>query len=274
MTNIFTNHFTKQQNMNTDETGGGFSPLDEPVVETKKKSTSSDVPYEKIPESEVSGEATKDAPEFKLPNYDDVPSTEVPFDEPKSGGEAPVEEQKQEETKIPDNFSKEFSEYSAKWLVDVYFRLFVAGVKQYSKIDKAEVLKAVNAGVIRPEFIKFIDEANDNVDDNIKVSEEEKEFIIEPLKYFLQVKKIQLAPEWMVLTSLAMVSGSIFLNAMDIKEQNKAIIEKIVKESTKIRDEEKRKEKKKAPQNVEDVTEEKTSDGAEFHNAEELPNDD
>ncbi len=67
------------------------------------------------------------------------------------------------------------------------------------------------------------------------MSESEKKFVIEPLKYFMEVKKIQLKPEWMFLTSLLVVSGSLFMSAMDVKKQGKTILDRIIKESADIK---------------------------------------
>lgn len=242
------------------EENEGFSPFSAPLREKKKD----EVKFEEIPESELhegetGGEGKKnpnnpqDAPEFIPPVFDDIPSADF-GEEGEEGEENEEEEEESHETEVPDAFSEEFSEYTAKWLVDIYFRLFLAGVKQYCKIDRSEVLKAINEGYIHPKFLKFVDEANDNVDDNIKITDDEKNFIIEPLKYFMKIKKIKLKPEYMVLTSLVMVSGSIFMNSMDLKEQNRTILDKIMKESSDIKRAEEKERTKSEPQNVESFT--------------------
>jgi len=237
-----------------------FSPFDAPIKGSRKIGQDQKVPVEEInsnefseqkqqpppqqpPQEDVGQDHTtatppKDAPEFQIPKFDDVPEADMGSF---GSEEATVEEggedaEKGGTTDVPESFSTEFSEYTAKWLVDIYFRLFIAGIKEYAKIDRTEVLKAVNEGYIDSKFIKFIDEANENVDSNVEISESEKEFIIEPLKYFLEIKKIQLKPEYMVLISLVIVSGSIFMNAQDLKSQNREVLDKIIEESRNIRE--------------------------------------
>jgi len=239
------------------ESNEKFSPFDAPIKGSRKISPDQSVPVEEIGSDEFQQPKTappspsqedigrdptqkappQDAPEFQIPKFDDVPEAdmgsfgqeEATIDEGGEEGEASGT------TEMPEGFSEEFSEYTAKWLVDIYFRLFIAGIKEYAKIDRTEVLKAVNEGYIDSKFLKFIDEANENVDSNVSISEDEKDFIIEPLKYFLKIKKIQLRPEYMVLISLVIVSGSIFMNAQDLKSQNREVLDKIIEESRKIR---------------------------------------
>lgn len=211
---------------------------------------------EPITDAELDGkketDIPKDAPTFEIPKFDEVPNADInsggfgggdPLAPggassgggggkgPGNGGSGSASDG----TKVDNGFAKEFSEYTAKWLVDIFFRLLIKGFQQYAKIDKAEILKAVNDGFIDPRFIKFVDEANSNVEKSINVSEEEKKFVIEPLKYFLEVKKIQLKPEWMFITGLLMVGGGLFIRAMDAKNENKVMLDKIIKESAEIR---------------------------------------
>jgi hypothetical protein len=181
--------------------------------------------------------------------------------------------------------------------VDIFFRLLIAGFQQYAKIDKVEIIKAVDDGYIDARFLKFVDEANDNVEKSINVTDDEKKFVIEPLKYFLEVKKIQLKPEWMFITGLLMVGGGMFIKAMDIKNQNKAMLDKIIKESAAIRENErvsksesnykKRNTEPNFAENIENFvppvntssnnsnfTSPKSSGGVEIVDVEELDNDD
>ena len=235
-----------------------FSPFDAPVKEPNTAKTSDGIKIEQISDAELGGkpggevpkpkgDSPNDVPEFKIPNFDDVPegnfgspSTQNPFsDDPMmgGGGNGGGGSSSTSSAEIPDGFAKEFSEYTAKWLVDIFFRLLITAVKQYAKIDKSEILNAVNQGLIDARFVKFIDDANENVDKNIKVTDDEKAFVIEPLKYFIQVKKVQLKPEWMFVTSLLMVSGNLVIQAIDLKKQNKQLIDQIINESQKIREE-------------------------------------
>lgn len=238
-----------------------YSPFDAPVRELKtlKPETSGGIKMEQIPESEVSGEQKPDiptdAPTFEIPTFAEIPSSnsgENPgFGQgdpnapgsssatsssggggnnagtggPKTGGGS------SEETKVDPAFAREFSEYTAKWLIDIFFKLVIGAFVQYAKINTVEVKKAINEGSIDPFFSKFIEDANYKVERDLKVSEDEKKFVIEPLKYFLEVKKVQLKPEWMFLTSLAMVTGSIAIKAHGIKTENKVMLDKIIKES-------------------------------------------
>lgn len=219
-----------------------FSPFDAPLKGSKKIV---DVPYEEIHETPPAdpGASTfsstpppQDAPEFEVPNYDDVPTADMgDFDNfgetPSSGGMGGSDDT----IPPPDGFNKEFSTYTAKWLVDIYFKLLLTGITEYAKIDRREIQKAVHDGLIDERFLKFVDEANANVDNELTISDEEKEFIIEPLQFLLEQKKIQFKPEYMVLASLVIVSGSLFMNAQDIKNQNAMVLDKIVEESRNIR---------------------------------------
>ena len=250
-----------------------FSPFDAPLRGSKKVV---DVPYEEIvdaPPASPGGSTFSseppptDAPTFEVPNYDDVPTADMGdfggFDE---GG---ATDTKDETIAPPDGFNKEFSEYTAKWLVDIYFRLFLTGVKEYAKIDRREVVNAVHSGLIDERFLKFVDEANANVDNELSISDEEKEFIIEPLQFLLDQKKIQFKPEYMVLASLVIVSGSIFMNAQDIKTQNAMVIDKIVEESKNIRTTKSSEKKQKTDEatptaSMEDFTIQNDSGEAEF----------
>ena len=234
-----------------------FSPFDAPVKEPSTlKTDPSGIKMEKITDSELDGsrkvDAPKDAPVFEIPKFDEIPNIDSngfggadPFAPGSSsgggngmgGGGNSGGGSKAEEIKVDNAFAKEFSDYTAKWLVDIFFRLVLAAFRQFAKIDKAEFVKAVQDGYIDERFLKFVDEANDNVDKSINVTDDEKKFVIEPLKYFLEVKKVQLKPEWMFLVGILMVTGGLFIKAMDIKKDNKALLDKIIKESAKIREE-------------------------------------
>jgi hypothetical protein len=235
-----------------------FSPFEAPVKEPKlnKTETSGGIRMEPITDAELDGkpaDVPKDAPTFQIPKFDEIPNAPLggggfgagdPMAPGASnsggggGGNGPGSNNTAADgTKVDSGFAKEFSEYTAKWLVDIFFRLLIAGFQQYAKIDKVEIIKAVDDGFIDKRFLNFVDEANSNVEKSISVSDDEKKFVIEPLKYFLEVKKIQLKPEWMFVTGLLMVGGGLFIKAMDIKNQNKAMLDKIIKESAKIREE-------------------------------------
>lgn len=229
------------------DSGFGFSPFDSPVTDTKKQ----DIKIEKIEEAEIMGESTsttqketpKDAPEFNPPDFDSVDDG-GDFADFSDGGGIPGEKGsggETEEVEVPSGFSKEFTDYSAKWLVDIYFKLFIGGLKAYCKIDKSEIQRGINSGLIHPKFVKYVDDANDKIDNGIDVSEQEKDFIIEPLKFYMESKKIQMKPEYMVLGSFIMVSAGLFMSAMDMRKQNQLIVEQIIMESEKIRSEERAK---------------------------------
>jgi hypothetical protein len=257
--------------MDENNGGTGFSPFDAPIKDTTKKpGASSDVKMEEISEAEATGQnqdngefneggegagqteggdgnppgaqpppppEPKDAPAFQPPNFNDVPGYQAP--PPGEGGEDPTSDEpagggKEETTKVPEGFSKEFADYTAEWLVDIYFKLFLGAIRNYCKIDKTEVLRAVNKGIINPKFVKFIENINNKVDSELDVTEEEKKFVIEPLQQFIVMKKIAVKPEYLMLGSLIMVSGTIFLRAQELKEQNKIILDQILKESADI----------------------------------------
>lgn len=241
-----------------------YSPFDAPVKEPvtlKKQETSGGVKMEQITEAELNGgggakvDEPLDAPTFEIPKFDEIPpaggggggfGAGDPFapgsanDTSSGGGNkggGGGGTSSSEGTKVDDGFAKEFSEYSAKWLVDIFFKLLIAGFVQYAKIDKIEVIKAINEGQIHPSFLKFVDEANNNVTKSINVTDDEKKFVIEPLKYFLEVKKVKLQPQWMFIVGLLMVGGTVFLRAKEVKDENKALLDKMISESQKIREE-------------------------------------
>jgi hypothetical protein len=292
-----------------------YSPFDAPVKEPKtiKTETSGGIKMEPITDAELDGKKAdipKDAPTFEIPRFDEIPNAEfgkggfgagdpmAPGAGPGNGGSGTGGGgNKTESSTVDSGFAKEFSEYTAKWLVDIFFRLLIAGFQQYAKIDKVEIIKAVDDGYIDARFLKFVDEANENVEKSINVTDDEKKFVIEPLKYFLEVKKIQLKPEWMFITGLLMVGGGMFIKAMDIKNQNKAMLDKIIKESAAIREQErmsksesnynKRNTEPNFAENVENFvppvnnssnnsnfTSPKSSGGVEIVDVEELDNDD
>jgi hypothetical protein len=235
-----------------------FSPFDAPVKEPHSgKTDPSGIKMEKITDAELDGkkggsfDAPKDAPVFEIPQFDEIPEGKFnggfqadPFAPGSSDDNGKTSNSNGggnggggggESTKVDSAFAKEFSDYTAKWLVDIFFRLVLAAFRKFAQIDKSEIVKAIEQGFIDERFLKFIDEANDNVEKSINVTEDEKKFVIEPLKYFLEVKKVQLKPEWMFLVGLLMVTGGLFIKAMDIKKDNKALIDKIIKESADIK---------------------------------------
>lgn len=236
-----------------------FSPFDSPVKEpstTRPSETSGGIKMEQIHDSELDGsknnppggkvDAPQDAPVFDVPSFNDVPDAQfgdpnAPGSSPGGGGSSPNSGSggggnAGDGTKVEPGFMKEFSDFSAKWLVDIFFRLLVGAFRQFAKIDKAEVVKAVDQGSIDPRFLNFVDEANDKVEKGIYVTDDEKKFVIEPLKYFLEVKKIQLKPEWMFITGLLFVGGNLGLRAWDMKQQNKELLDHMMKESAKWRE--------------------------------------
>jgi hypothetical protein len=237
-----------------------YSPFDAPVKEPKttKAETSGGIKMEQITDAELDGKSginndmPKDAPTFEIPKFNEIPdanpgsfgnfdpnapgSSSSGGNNTGSGGGNSGGGGQDGGTKVDTGFAKEFSEYTAKWLVDIFFRLLIAGFQQYAKIDRTEIQKAINDGFIDPKFMGFVDEANKNVEKSINVTDDEKKFVIEPLKYFLEVKKVQLKPEWMFITGLLMVGGGLFIRSMDVKNQNKVLLDKIIKESEKIRE--------------------------------------
>lgn len=241
-----------------------FSPFDSPVKEPstiRSSETSGGIKMEQIHDSELDGsknpppgnsgggggDAPQDAPVFDVPSFNDVPDAKfgdpnAPGSSPGGGGPSPNSGgsggggNAGDGTKVEPGFMKEFSDFSAKWLVDIFFRLLVGAFRQFAKIDKAEVVKAVDQGSIDPRFLTFVDEANDKVEKGIYVTDDEKKFVIEPLKYFLEVKKIQLKPEWMFITGLLFVGGNLGLRAWDMKQQNKELLDHMMKESAKWRE--------------------------------------
>lgn len=241
-------------------TDNDYSPWDAPVKEPKtlKTETSGGIKMEEIKDAELDGKKNEpppnDAPEFEIPKFDEVPDAQLGNGDPNApggGGGNPFSsssgsgtssgsgDKKSEDKKYDAGFMKEFSDFSAKWLVDIFFKLLVGALKQFAKIDKAEVITAINQGFIDASFLKFIDQANDKVESRIFVTEDEKKFVIEPLKYFLEVKKIQLKPEYMFLTGLLFVGGTLGMRAYELKKENKELLDQVIKESAKIRESQK-----------------------------------
>ena len=247
-----------------------YSPFDAPVKEpsTLKSETSGGIKMEKITDAELDGgkkDIPGDAPTFEIPKFDEIPNSDFGAGDPfapgsgngnNGGGKSGSGSgnggggNSDGGTKLDSGFAKEFSEYTAKWLIDMFFRLLIKAFVSYAKIDRTEVLKAINEGSIDAEFLKYVDQANDDVERKIYVTEDEKKFVIEPLKYFLEVKKVQLKPEYMFFVGLVMVGGGLFLRAQECKNSSKEILDQIIKESQK-RQEEKRemaeKEKRSNP---------------------------
>lgn len=226
-----------------------FSPFDAPVKDVKPNQ-SNGIKIERITDSELDGGKKMstppvDAPEFIIPDFDKIPnapgtgsgrgfdpmapgSSADPFAPGGSGMGGGG-------TKIDPEFKKEFTEYTAKWLIDMFFKLVVSGFRQFAKIDRNEVLIAIEQGHIDKGFLKYVDESNENVDREINVTEEEKKFIIEPLKYFIEVKKIEIGPGWMVAGSMLMVVVTIAIKAYEVKQQNKTLLDRMIKESSELK---------------------------------------
>lgn len=233
-----------------------YSPFDAPVKEPKtlRPETSGGMKMEEITDAELDGKKADtqptDAPAFEIPKFDEIPNMpggggfgQGDPNAPGSAGSGPApgsagggSSTAGDGTKVEPGFMKDFSDFSAKWLVDIFFRLLVNALRQFAKIDKAEVTTAINQGFIDPRFLSYVDEANDKADKKIYVTDDEKKFVIEPLKYFLEVKKIQLKPEWMFITGLLFVGGSVAMRAWDLKQQNKELLDHMIKESAKWRE--------------------------------------
>jgi hypothetical protein len=242
-----------------------YSPFDAPVKElnTLKNETSGGIKMEKITDAELDGkkDVPGDAPTFEIPKFDEIPTADFGTGDPfapgsgggnnggKTGGGNGGGGNSDGGTKLDSGFAKEFSEYTAKWLIDMFFRLLIKAFVSYAKIDRSEVVKAINEGSVDPEFLKFVDQANDEVDKKLYVTEDEKKFVIEPLKYFLEVKKVQLKPEWMFGLGVVMVGGSLAIRAFELKKTNKEILDQIVKESQKRRDEKREMDEKERRSN-------------------------
>jgi hypothetical protein len=249
-----------------------YSPFDAPVKEPNTlNQTSGGIKMEKITDAELDGkkggggDIPGDAPTFEIPKFDEIPNADLgtgdPFAPGSSSGGFGVGGNKSGSgggnggggndggTKIDNGFAKEFSEYTAKWLVDLFFRLLVKAFVSYAKIDRAEVVKAINDGDIDAEFLRYIDQANDEVEKKIYVSEDEKKFVIEPLKYFLEVKKVQLKPEWMFGLGVVMVAGSLGIRAFELKKTNKEILDQVIKESNKRREEDRERRERERKSN-------------------------
>ena len=143
-------------------------------------------------------------------------------------------------TKLDDGFKKEFTDYTAKWMIDIFFRLVLLAVRTYAKIDRSEIMLAIDQGHIHSKFLEYVDQTNKSVDDKLDVTETEKKFVIEPLRYFLEVKNIQMSPGAMVGISLGMVIISLGIRAHEAKKENKRILDRIIKESAEIRKEARR----------------------------------
>lgn len=240
-----------------EENNSNYSPFDAPVKEPKtlRPETSGGMKMEQITDAELdgkkdSGPPPTDAPAFEIPNFNEIPNMggEGGFAaDPNAPGSGPAPSgggsggsggggTAGDGTKVDPGFMKDFSDFSAKWLVDIFFRLLVNALRQFAKIDKAEVTRAVELGQIDARFLTYVDDVNDKADKKIYVTDDEKKFVIEPLKYFLEVKKIQLKPEWMFITGLLFVGGSVAVRAWDMKQSNKELLDHMIKESAKWRE--------------------------------------
>ncbi len=239
------------ENENANNANPSFSPFDPPVKEVKKPVTdNTGMKYENISDKELDGnkgggnnifdnkgtDIPKDAPEFTVPDFDKVPNSEIPplTDSPKpgSGGSG----SKTESTKIPDDFQKEFTGFMAKWLVDLYFKIGIIAIKSYTKVDKSEFRKLVDNDEMDPKFERAVDEHNRKLENQEWVTEDEKKFIIEPLKYFIEVKGIKMKPEYMFLGGLVVVSAAVGFRAYECKKDTKDLIERMLKDSAKTRE--------------------------------------
>ncbi len=228
-----------------------FSPFDQPKKEARVPGMTDNtgMKIEHINDDHIDGpkpggaapatpfdDGPKDAPVFTVPNFDQVPNAEIP---PSTGGGnsggGGGSSTSGSGTKMDPEFTKGLSEFTAKWLVDMYFKLLIMGLVSYAKINKTEVMAGVKEGYIEEKFVKYVEQCNKNVESGITVTDEEKNFIVEPLKYFLEVKKVNIKPEYMFLGGLVMVSGQVFFRANEIKKQNKEILDRIIAESAAIR---------------------------------------
>lgn len=228
-----------------------FSPFDAPVKDVKPNTGGGGVKMEQITDAELDGgksNVPKDAPEFVIPDFDQIPNAEMPgggkspdpfapgsADDPFTPPGAKGGSQGSGGVNMDSQFQKEFTEYTAKFLIDIFFRLLVAGLCQFAKIDRKEILIAIDEGHIDSKFLQFVDEANVNVEREINVTEDEKRFIIEPLKYFMETKKVQLSPGTMVGLAFLMVTAKMGIKAWEVKQQNKAILDRIIKESAELK---------------------------------------
>lgn len=231
-----------------------FSPFDQPKKEARVPGMTDNtgMKIERINDSDLDGankanpapgstpfdDTPKDAPVFEIPTFDKVPNAEIPPAAGGGGGSSSGgggSSTGQGSTKMDPDFAKGLSEFTAKWLVDMYFKLLILGLGKWVKLDKSEIMAEVKAGNIDEKFIKYVDQCNKSVDTNLTVSEDEKKFIIEPLKYYLEVKKVNIKPEYMFLGGLLMISAKVGMKANDIRKENKEILEKIIAESAAIR---------------------------------------
>ncbi len=230
-----------------------FSPFEAPVKDVKSPANSAGMKMEEITDQDLDGTkntAPNDAPEFVIPdNLDSIPNAERmgPRADPNAPGTAEATGAGTNSTgaqggggsggttKMDDGFRREFGEYTAKWLIDMFFRLVLLAVRTYAKIDRSEIMLAIDQGHIDNRFLAYVDEANKNVETKLDVSETEKKFVIEPLKYFIEVKNIQMSPAFMVAGSLLMVIVTLAIRAYDVKKENKRILDRIIKESASIR---------------------------------------
>lgn len=135
----------------------------------------------------------------------------------------------------------EFSDHTAKWLVDVYAQTFCMFMRNYAKIDKKTVYEAILAGYLDERFLDLIEDENAKVDSRIKMTDEQKKFIISPMKNFVQVNKIKVPTGLQIIIGLGVVSGTIFMSANDLRKSNEFLLQKIMQESQRIREEDSRK---------------------------------
>src|SRR5690242_10022737 len=136
----------------------GFSPFDAPKKEVQNPTTDNDgVKLERVDDTYLDGnkgqvpppqgsgnpsqpftqpipEGPKDAPEFTIPKFDQVPNSEIPniTDQPPGSGNSGSGNKgtgSGDGTKVEPEFAKEFGEFAAKWIVDIYFRFLIMGIQ-------------------------------------------------------------------------------------------------------------------------------------------------
>lgn len=222
--------------------------------------------------------APTDVPEFTIPKFDEIPGSSIPplTDQPPGFGSGGAGKggggnNGGPSTKVDGEFAKEFGAFAAKWIVDLYFRFLLMGIKSYAKIDRSEILGAIRAGNIDQRFLKHVDQANRDVEDKIYVTDEEKKLVTEPLKYLIEVKKINIKPEYMSIGGLVMVSAIVAMRSVDIKKSNKELLDKIMEESAKIREGQAAEDYRRKNQYGPEVTEQFTNPNPETFSVDNPP---
>lgn len=143
------------------------------------------------------------------------------------------EEEKSESNPTENNtgMTNEFAMFTAKWLVNVYSNTLTMWLKEWAKIDKKAIYEAVLNGHLDEKYLDVVDKENKKVEEKLVFSEEQKKFIVEPLTQFVKINNVQVPSGLQVIIGLAVVSGSVFMQANTIRKDNQYVLQRILRET-------------------------------------------